>query len=94
MKAETVSRRAALEIASLGARQEVQNRLSPSNLQARIIERLPEMMEKMPKPAELRSVTIGGSGASDGQSVAGVVAQIVAVVNALQGTDKSAAPKG
>lgn len=41
-------------------------------------------MEKLPKPAELRAVSIGGA-PGDGQSVAGVVAQVVGVVNALQG---------
>lgn len=50
---------------------------------------LPQVMEKMPKPDELRSVTIGGSGGTDGQSLAGVVAQVVSVVNALQGVGKN-----
>lgn len=94
VKAEAAARRAALEIASLSARQDVQNKLSASNLQARIIESLPQVMEKMPKPDELRAVTIGGSGAADGQSLAGVVAQIVSVVNALQGVGKNGTAKG
>jgi hypothetical protein len=80
LHAETASKRAALEVATLGAQEEVQNRISPSNLQARLIESLPAVMEKMPKPDELRSVTIGG----EGQSLAGVVAQIVSVMNALK----------
>lgn len=88
LRAETAGKRAALEIATLGAKEEVQNRISPSNLQARLIESLPEVMEKLPKPNELRSVTIGGGGA-DGQSLSGVVAQIVSVVNALQGVGKA-----
>ncbi len=93
LRAETTSKRAALEVATLGLREDVQNRISPGNLQARIIESLPEVMEKMPKPDELRSVTIGGSGGTDGQSLAGVVAQVVSVVNALQGVGKPAAPR-
>jgi hypothetical protein len=93
LRADTESRKAALEVATLGAREEVQNRISPSNLQARIIQSLPQVMEKMPKPDELRSVTIGGSGGTDGQSLAGVVAQVVSVVNALQGVGKNGAPK-
>lgn len=93
LRADTESKKAALEVATLGAREEVQNRISPSNLQARIIESLPQVMEKMPKPDELRSVTIGGTGGTDGQSLAGVVAQVVSVVNALQGVGKNGAPK-
>ena len=93
LRADTASKRAALEVATLGLREDVQNRISPGNLQARIIESLPEVMEKMPKPDELRSVTIGGTGGTDGQSLAGVVAQVVSVVNALQGVGKTVTPK-
>jgi hypothetical protein len=84
VKAEMVNKRAALEIASLGARMKVQNEVSPTAIQARIVEKLPEVMDKLPKPAELKAITIGGNGA-DAQSVAGVVAQVVSVVNALKG---------
>ena len=93
LHADTAHKRAALEVATLSAREEVQNQISPSNLQARLIESLPTVMEKMPKPNELRSVTIGGGGAADGQSLAGVVAQIVSVVNALQGVGKNGATR-
>ena len=92
LRADTENKKAALEVATLGAREEVQNRISPSNLQARLIESLPEVMEKLPKPTELRSITIGGDG--EGQSLAGVVAQIVSVVSALQGVGKNGAAKG
>lgn len=51
-----------------------------------------QVMEKMPKPDELRTVTIGGAGGTEGQSLAGVVAQVVSVVNALQGVGKNGAP--
>ena len=94
LRAETANKRAALEINTVSAREEVQNQLSPANLQARIISSLPQVMEKMPRPDELRSVTIGGSG-TDGQSLALVVAQVVSVVNALQGISLSPrAPRG
>jgi hypothetical protein len=93
LHADTAHKRAALEVSTLSAREAVRNDISASNLQARLIESLPTVMEKMPKPDELRSVTIGGGGA-DGQSLAGVVAQIVSVVNALQGVGKNGATKG
>ncbi len=93
LRAETVNKKAALEIASFGAREEVLNNISSGNLQARIIGTLPDMLSKLPKPDELRSVTIGGAAGTDGQSLAGVVAQVVSVVNALQGVGKNGAPK-
>ena len=94
LHADTAHKRAALEVATLSTREAVRNDLSASNLQARPVESLPTVMEKMPRPDELRSVTIGGGGAADGQSLAGVVAQIVSVVNALQGVGKNGATKG
>ncbi len=93
IKAETANKKATLEASSLAAHEGVINSISDSNLQARIIGTLPQLMEKMPKPNELRSVTIGGSGATDGQSLAGVVAQVVSVLNALQGAGKNGAAK-
>jgi uncharacterized membrane protein YqiK len=93
IRAETANKKATLEDSSLAAHEGVINSISDSNLQARIIGTLPQLMEKMPKPNELRSVTIGGNGATDGQSLAGVVAQVVSVLNALQGVGKNGAPK-
>lgn len=93
IRAETANKKATLEASSLAAHEGVINQLSEANLQARIIGTLPQVMEKMPKPNELRSVTIGGSGSTDGQSLAGVVAQVVSVVNALQGVGKNGAAK-
>jgi len=59
----------------------IANEQSPESLQAQLIERLPEIVARLPKPAELRSVTIGGN---DGTTVAGVVAELAAVLGALQ----------
>jgi hypothetical protein len=71
---------ALLELERTRLRAEIDNAQSYENLQARLIERLPEIVEKLPKPAELRSVTIGGA---DGTTVAGLVAELSAVVGAL-----------
>lgn len=87
-KADAASKRAALETAALAARQQVDNGLTTANLQARVISQLPDVMAKLPKPTELRAITIGGDGA-EGQSIAGAVAQIVAVVKALDGVGKA-----
>jgi hypothetical protein len=42
---------------------------------------LPEIVARMPKPAELRAVTIGGN---DGTTLAGLVAELGAVLAALR----------
>ncbi len=86
IRAETANKRATLELGQLAARQKIENDVSASALQARVIEQLPEVVDKLPKPAELKAVTIGG--AVEAQSVAGAVAQIVSVVKALDGVGK------
>lgn len=86
LRADALSKRTALEVQGFAARQKVENELSPAALQARVIQQLPAVVEKLPKPAELKSVTIGG--AVDGQSLAGAVAQLVSVVKALDGVGK------
>lgn len=60
--------------------QEVENGLSPAALQARLLAGLPTMLEKLPKPAELKSVQIGGGG----DAVPGALAQVMAVLDALK----------
>lgn len=86
IRAEAANKQRTLEIAQLAARQQVENDVSAAALQARVIQQLPEVVEKLPKPAELKAVTIGG--AVEAQSVAGAVAQIVSVVRALDGVGK------
>ncbi|WP_241759453.1 SPFH domain-containing protein [Pyxidicoccus parkwayensis] len=78
-------RQAQAELELLETRQRILNGLTPANLQARLVELLPDIAEKLPKPNELRSVSIGGSGGSqDGQGVATLVAQMMALVNILK----------
>ncbi|WP_433050361.1 SPFH domain-containing protein [Dactylosporangium sp. CS-033363] len=72
---------ALLEIERERLRADVANAQSPESLQAQLIDRLPEIVAKLPKPAELRAVTIGGN---DGTTVAGLVAELTTVVNALR----------
>jgi hypothetical protein len=62
-------------------RSAVANDQSPAAVQARLVELLPEIVAKLPKPTELRAVTIGGN---DSTTVAGLVAELAAVVGALQ----------
>jgi len=61
------------------------NELTPANVQARLVELLPDIAGKLPQPKELRSVSINGSGAAqDGQGVATLVAQMLALTNILK----------
>ena len=54
---------------------------SPASIQAKLIDSLPVIVERLPKPEELRSVTIGGT---DGSTLAGLVAQLGAVLGAVK----------
>ena len=82
---EAANRQGRVELELLAARQRVLNELSPTNLQARLVELLPTIAEKLPKPHELRSVSIGmGAGAQEGQAIATLVAQMMALVKVLR----------
>jgi hypothetical protein len=80
-RARAAHEQALLELERARVRAEIDNGQSAESLQAQLIDRLPAIVEKMPKPAELRSVTIGGS---DGTTVAGLVAELTTVIGALQ----------
>ncbi|GAA2046285.1 hypothetical protein GCM10009839_58150 [Catenulispora yoronensis] len=62
-------------------RSEIANARTASALQAELIGALPEIVEKLPTPSEYKAVTVGGG---DGASLAGIVAQLTAVVSALR----------
>jgi hypothetical protein len=71
-----------LELERTRLQADIDNGQSPANVQAKLIASLPEIVERMPKPDELRAVTIGGT---DGTTLAGLVAELGAVVDALKG---------
>ncbi|WP_224365644.1 SPFH domain-containing protein [Hyalangium versicolor] len=79
------NRQAGAELELLESRQRVLNELSPANVQARLVELLPSIAEKLPQPQELRSISIGtGAGTQEGQAVTTLVAQMLALVKALR----------
>jgi flotillin len=81
---ESANRQARVELELLEARQRVLNELSPANLQARLVELLPSIAEKLPQPQELRSISIGaGAGTQEGQALTLLVAQMMALAKAL-----------
>ncbi|GIH09082.1 hypothetical protein Rhe02_71490 [Rhizocola hellebori] len=69
-----------LDIERTKLRQEISNDQSSAAIQARLISNLPDIVSKLPKPNELKSVTVAG----DTTSLAGVIAQLRAVVDALR----------
>ena len=79
-RARSTHERALLDLERERTRHSLANEQTPASLQARLIETLPEIMEKLPKPDELRSVTIGGD---DVTTLAGLIAQISGILKAL-----------
>ncbi|WP_194917579.1 SPFH domain-containing protein [Catenulispora rubra] len=73
--------RQVLELERERVRAEIANARTAAALQAELIERLPEIVEKLPVPSDYKAVTVGGA---DGGSLAGVVAQVSAVLGALK----------
>ena len=60
----------------------IDNERSAASVQAQLIGALPEIVERLPKPHELCSVTIGGNGST----LAGLTAELTAVVDAVRST--------
>ena len=72
------------EIALLGARRRVENDLSEAAIRARLVELLPELASRMPKPTELRSIAISGE-AGAAAPLLSFLAQAMGVVEGLRG---------
>jgi hypothetical protein len=79
-RTEAKHTRLLLELERIRLRAAIDNEASPGSLQAKLIDALPSIVAELPKPDELRAVTIGGP---DGHTVAGLIAELGAVVNAL-----------
>lgn len=73
--------RALLELERARLRAAIDNETSPESLQGKLIDALPDIVSRLPQPAELRAVTINGG---DGHTVAGLIAELAAVVGALR----------
>jgi SPFH domain / Band 7 family len=80
-RADAEHETALLELERDRLRGAIDNDQSPARVQTRLIESLPEIVARLPKPAELRAVTIGGN---DGTTLAGLVAELGAVLTALR----------
>jgi flotillin len=82
------NRQTEAELRFTETRQRIANETSAGNLHARLIEALPLVAEKLPKPNELKSISIGnGAGGHDGQALASLIAQMLAIVDGFRGTN-------
>ncbi|MDN3355122.1 SPFH domain-containing protein [Actinomadura sp. DC4] len=70
-----------LELERERLRAAMTNEQTPASIQAQLVTSLPEIVERLPKPDELRSVTIGGNNAT---TVAGLLAELSGILGALK----------
>ncbi|MBO2451078.1 hypothetical protein J4573_28540 [Actinomadura barringtoniae] len=73
---------ALLELERELSRAAMENNRTPASIQASLVASLPEIVEKLPKPTELRSVAIGDS--ADPTSLPALIAQLTATIAALR----------
>lgn len=81
-------RQAEAELKLAEARQRIANELSSAALAARALEQLPAIASSLPTPRELRSISINGGGANGSAeaSLAGLFAQVMAILESFRGT--------
>jgi regulator of protease activity HflC (stomatin/prohibitin superfamily) len=87
-RAEAERQEALLELERERARAAIANERTPASIQAELVRSLPEIVARLPKPDELRSVSINSA---DGTRLGGVLAELTAVVAALR---EAAVPSG
>ncbi|HEY3871527.1 MAG TPA: SPFH domain-containing protein [Actinocrinis sp.] len=80
-RAESEHQRTQLTLDVERSRAEIENNRTPASINARLVAELPQIVERMPAPAEIRSVTIGGT---DRSTAAGLIAELAGVLGALR----------
>ncbi|MBO3750013.1 hypothetical protein J5X84_28360 [Streptosporangiaceae bacterium NEAU-GS5] len=80
-RAQSGHEQALLDLERERMRADIANQQTPASLQATLIGSLPEIMAKLPKPAELRTVSINGGNQT---TVSGLLAELATVVGALR----------
>ncbi|MFC4116630.1 SPFH domain-containing protein [Nonomuraea zeae] len=82
--------RALLDVERTRLRADIDNQQTPASLQAKLISLLPEIMAKLPKPEELRVVSINGN---DRTTVSGLLSELAIVVGVLRSAIDGEAPR-
>ncbi|MEV4179548.1 SPFH domain-containing protein [Nonomuraea sp. NPDC049709] len=73
--------RALLDVERARLRADIDNEQTPASLQAKLIGQLPEILAQLPKPEELRMVSINGG---DRTTVSGLLTELATVVGVLR----------
>jgi len=80
-KAENENSIKLMEIERSRMRQEINNGQSAEAIQARLIAGLPDIVSRLPKPAELRTINLSGA---DSGTLAGIIAELTAALTTLR----------
>lgn len=83
----STNRQTEIEIEFETSRQKILNSISSNHLGAQLIDTLPAIVEKLPKPKELRTIAIG-TDSQPIQTLASLVAQILSIVNTFTAAKK------
>lgn len=67
------------DVELFGKRRAVENDLSDAHVRSQLVNRLPEIAQALPKPDELRSITVGG----DGGTLTGLLAGVAQLIDGL-----------
>jgi hypothetical protein len=81
VRARAAHERALLDLERTRLRADIDNAQSAEAIQAKLVDALPDIVAKLPKPAELRAVTIGGN---DTSTIGGLLAELAGGGGALQ----------
>lgn len=85
-KAENDNAVKLMEIERSRMRQEINNGQSPEAIQARLIAALPDIVSRLPKPDEMRTVNLSGN---DSGTLAGIIAELTGAMGALRAIQRS-----
>jgi hypothetical protein len=77
LRSQAEAVRSERELAIRKTRQQIENDLSESHLRAQLIARLPEIAQALPKPEELRAVTISSEGDGSASALVGFLASML-----------------
>ncbi|SEF87663.1 SPFH domain / Band 7 family protein [Thermomonospora echinospora] len=80
-RAEAAHQRALLELEATRLRAAIDNERTPAAIQADLVSALPEIVQRLPRPNEMRNVTIGGA---DTSRLGGLLAELMGVLGALR----------
>jgi hypothetical protein len=78
------NKQAEVDLGFEGARHKLQNELSAARLQADLIKQLPQIARELPKPGELRAITIGDGSSREAQALGSLVAQVMGVLETFR----------